>query len=163
MAFSDHCLFSWSKAFLESRIHPQPAFLPQNHVSCHWTPEFPAKMGLSPFPEPDHTSSLALPSKTRQHQWREHPYVQRMANRGLFVRTRIALIHIGWGIQTHAHESPCCTGQSQSETKWGSQSVDWQAASPMLPRPRVELDLLSYFEGILVKVGEQKIFYVTVC
>lgn len=58
--------FSRSKAFLEPGV-----LLLQDHAYCTWTPEFSAKMALSPLPKPERPLPWVLPSESRPHQWRE--------------------------------------------------------------------------------------------
>lgn len=63
------CSFSWSKAFLEPRVHgyPEPVFLPEDHSSSPWTPEFPAKNGPEPPSNPEQANSLGLHPESRPH------------------------------------------------------------------------------------------------
>lgn len=122
--------FSWSKAFLEPKVHgyPQPASLPQHHSSHTWTPEFPAKSGPEPtsrtradyFPGP---FILRADQATPMNRILLGP--RSGQERPVYVDVDDTLyLPIGWGIHTYAHESTHGTGQSQSEKKRGSQSMD---------------------------------------
>lgn len=134
LAFSDHVPshgsgLSW---------YTQHAFLPQDHASCIWTPEVPAKMALIHFQSKSRPLPWALPTKSRPQQWRKYPWTQGVVKKGLFVGTWMALVHTGWGINTHAQESPHCAGQLQWEEK-REPNMDWGAGSPMLSYSSVEL------------------------
>lgn len=85
-----------------------------------------------------------------------------MAKKGLFVGTWMVLIHIGWGVQTHTHESAYCAGQTDRVRKMRGPQYGLGTRSSVPPCSRVELEFLSYSEGTFVKAGGQIILCSTV-